>query len=292
MMSSSPDLATRLRETAVSTAERKVAAALAENFPSSAVGTVETLATRAGVSGPTVLRYLAKLGFPRFAAFQAAVLEEIERQLGSPLQQLNEEAGRETEGGHIYRNTLLMQSEALRKAANQVVPAEFDSIVELLANPKLRIKALGGRYSRNLAERLVMQMSQVRKGVVLLRQEVGFAYDALADIGPRDLLIIFDYRRYQNELLHFARGASDAGARIVLMTDPWRSPIAQYAQAVLTAPDDTLSPFGSRVVPTAQVEALVAAVVERDRDAARARLSRMEALRARPGTDDTEVAND
>ncbi|WP_420325317.1 MurR/RpiR family transcriptional regulator [Mameliella sp.] len=269
-----------------------MAAALAENFPSSAVGTVETLATRAGVSGPTVLRYLAKLGFPRFAAFQAAVLEEIERQLGSPLQQLNEEAGRETEGGHIYRNTLLMQSEALRKAANQVVPAEFDSIVELLANPKLRIKALGGRYSRNLAERLVMQMSQVREGVVLLRQEVGFAYDALADIGTRDLLIIFDYRRYQKELLQFARGASDAGARIVLMTDPWRSPIAQHAQAVLTAPDDTLSPFGSRVVPTAQIEALVAAVVERDRDAARARLSRMEALRARPGKDDTEVAND
>ncbi|MCR9275461.1 MULTISPECIES: MurR/RpiR family transcriptional regulator [Mameliella] len=292
MMSSSPDLATRLRETAVSTAERKVAAALAENFPSSAMGTVETLATRAGVSGPTVLRYLAKLGFRRFAAFQAAVLEEIERQLGSPLQQLDEEAGRGTEGGHIYRNTLLMQSEALRKAANQVVPAEFDSIVELLANPKLRIKALGGRYSRNLAERLVMQMSQVREDVVLLRQELGFAFDALADIGPRDLLIIFDYRRYQDELLQFAKGASDAGARIVLMTDPWRSPIAQHAQAVLTAPDDTSSPFGSRVVPTAQVEALVAAVVEHDREAARARLSRIEALRARPGTDETEVADD
>jgi DNA-binding MurR/RpiR family transcriptional regulator len=49
---------------------------------------------------------------------------------------------------------------------------------------------------------------------------------------------------------------------------------------VLTAPDETLSPFGSRVVPTAQVEALVAAVADRNRKAARARLARIETLRS------------
>lgn len=278
-MTSSEDLASRLRNSAVSVAERKLAAVFAENFPSSALGTVESLATRAGVSGPTVLRYLTKLGFARFADFQAAVRSEVDRQLGSPLVQMETPAGEEGGEEHLYRRVLLMQAESFRRMADRVVPAEFDRIADLLADPKLSVKALGGRYSRNLAQRLVLQLGQVRADVALLDQPLGFVYDPLIDIGPRDLLILFDYRRYQDELLHFAEGARQAGARIVLLTDLWRSPIAAVAEAVLTAPDDSASPFGSRVVPTAQVEALVAAVVERDRDAARRRLKRIEALR-------------
>lgn len=281
-MNSSQDLSARLRNNAVSYAERKVAVALTESFPTSALGTVDALATRAGVSGPTVLRYLNKLGFPRFADFRAAVLVEVDRQLGSPVAQMDAPAEAiETEdtGEHLYRRTLLMQAEALRRAADRAVPAEFDRIADLLSDPKLSIKALGGRYSRNLAQRLAMQLGQVRAQVSVIDRPLGFAFDPLVDIGARDVLVVFDYRRYQDDLLAFARAARVQGARVVLLTDPWRSPVADLAEAVLTAPDGSASPFGSRVVPTAQVEALVAAVVDRDRDAARRRLERIEALR-------------
>ncbi|MDO6588385.1 MurR/RpiR family transcriptional regulator [Salipiger sp. 1_MG-2023] len=290
-MKTSEDLASRLRNSAVSAAERKLAAAFAENFPTSALGTVESLATRAGVSGPTVLRYLAKLGFPRFAEFQAAVMQEVDRQLGSPLIQMETPSEDAANEEHLYRRVLLMQAESFRRMADRAVPAEFDKIADLLADPKLSVKTLGGRYSRNLAQRLSLQLGQVRAGVSLIDQPLGFAYDPLLDIGPRDLLVLFDYRRYQGELLRFAEGARDAGARIVLLTDLWRSPIAALAEAVLTAPETSASPFGSRVVPTAQVEALVAAVVERDRDAARKRLARIETLR-RYGPHDDEDADD
>lgn len=286
-MKSSEDLASRLRNSAVSTAERKLAAAFAENFPTSALGTVESLATRAGVSGPTVLRYLAKLGFARFAEFQAAVMREVDRQLGSPLIQMETPAAEAGGEEHLYRRVLLMQAEAFRRMADRVVPAEFDTIADLLADPKISVKTLGGRYSRNLAQRLALQLGQVRAGVTLLDQPLGFAYDALADIGPRDVIVLFDYRRYQSELLQFATLAREAGARVVLLTDLWRSPIAELAEAVLTAPDESASPFGSRVVPTAQVEALVAAVVERDRGSARQRLARLEALRGQDSLSNT-----
>ena len=142
-MTSSDDLAARLRNSAVSQAERKLAAAFAENFPASALGTVEALAGRAGVSGPTVLRYLAKLGFVRFAEFQAAVKQEVDRQLGSPLVQMDhpaEQAG--GAGDHLYRRVLLMQAESFRRMAERVVPAEFDAIADLLADPKLTIRPL------------------------------------------------------------------------------------------------------------------------------------------------------
>ncbi len=277
-MPAANDLIPRLRDGAVSAAERKVASALLEGYPARALGTVGSLAARASVSAPTVLRFLARIGFPRFADFQAAVVADVERQMGSPLQNLGDrDVG--AEGDHVYRRTLLMQADALRTAAAQAVTAEFDAIADLLADRKLSVKPLGGRYSQTLAQRLALHLGQIRPGVTLVRQEVGFDYDALVDTGPRDLFVMFDYRRYQDSLMRFATAARRAGARICLLTDTWRSPIADLAEAVLTAPDASASPFGSRVVATAQVEALVAAVTLRIRDDARTRLARIEELR-------------
>lgn len=273
-----PPLFDRIRSEARSTAERKVASTLLEGYPTRALATVEVLAKQASVSAPTVLRFLAKIGFSRFADFQAAAIADVERQLGSPLNNIRAEASAEPPE-HVYQRTLLMQAEALQLAAAQAMPAEFDAIVDLLVLPRAAIKLLGGRYSQNLAQRLATQLGQLRPGVAFTPLMLGFAYDALVDAGPQDVFVIFDYRRYQSELLTFARGARQSGARICLFTDIWRSPIAEYADAVLTSPDASTSPFGSRVVATAQIEAIVAAVSQRCRDWSRDRLARIEELR-------------
>lgn len=277
-MAPDTNLIPKIRDGASSAAERKVASVILEGYPVRALGTVGALAQRASVSAPTVLRFLARIGFPRFADFQAAVVADVERHMGSPLHKLGQQDDAAS-SDHIYHRTLLMQAAALRAAAAQAVVGEFDMIADLLADPRLSVKVLGGRYSQVLARRLSMQLGQIRPGVMLVQQEVGFTYDMLVDAGPRDLCVFFDYRRYQPELLTFAAAARAAGARICLLTDTWRSPIAEHAEAVLTSPDASPSPFGSRVVATAQVEALVAAVTHRIRDEARTRLARIEDLR-------------
>jgi len=282
----------RIRKEARSTAERKVASVLLEGYPTRVLSTVETLAKQASVSAPTVLRFLAKIGYPRFADFQAAAIADVERQFGSPLNNIRAEMPAD-KPEHIYQRTLLMQAEALQTAAAQAMPAEFDVIVDMLINPKATIKLLGGRYSQNLAQRLATQLGQLRPSVFFTPLALGFVYDSLADAGPQDVFVIFDYRRYQVELFNFARGARRSGARICLFTDTWRSPVAEYADAVLTSPDTSTSPFGSRVVPTVQIEAIVAAVSQRTHDRSRDRLARIEELRklgdAEPssGKDDT-----
>ena len=272
------DMASLIRDTAASAGERKVAAALLEGFPFQALATVEALATRAGVSGPTVLRYLSRLGFARFAEFQARVLAEIRRQAGSPLGALDTVQGN---GAHPYQAALLRQAEALRRTAEAAVPAEFDAFVALLAHPRHRILCLGGRFSQNLSRRMSRQLAQVRADVAQLEPTPGFMHEPVLDMGARDVLVLFDYRRYQPDLLAFARLAREAGVRIALFTDAERSPIAGLAHAVLTAAEAAVSPFGSRLVATAQIETVVAAVLAQDRAAARKRLERIEDLRTR-----------
>ena len=47
--------------------------------------TVAALAKRAGVSGPTVVRFIARLGYASYADFQRELLREMEARGTSPL---------------------------------------------------------------------------------------------------------------------------------------------------------------------------------------------------------------
>src|SRR3546814_13794420 len=95
----------------------------------------------------------------------------------------------------------------------------------------------------------------------------------LLDIGKRDTLIVFDYRRYQTDVVEFARQAEARGAHVVLFTDPWMSPIAEIADVVIIASVEVDSPYDSLAPAVAQIEALVAhAVVQIGRAPCRERV--------------------
>ncbi|MDT8854663.1 hypothetical protein RNZ50_06375 [Paracoccaceae bacterium Fryx2] len=77
-------------------AERRVARALLGEYPMAGLETVARLARRAGTSGPTILRFVGRLGFDNHAAFQDALRSEIQARLQSPLaryDRLAEDAG-------------------------------------------------------------------------------------------------------------------------------------------------------------------------------------------------------
>ena len=68
-------------------------------------------------------------------------------------------------------------------------------------------------------------------------------------------------------------------ATVVLITDPWLSPIADLADHVLTVDVEAPSPYDSMVPSVALVEALVAGVVAKLGKTTRSRISNLERLR-------------
>src|SRR3546814_20594676 len=82
-------------------------------------------------------------------------------------------------------------------------------------------------------------------------------------MGRRDVLVVFDYRRYQTNVVEFATEAARRGVRIILFIDPWMSPIAGLAEVVIVGPVEVPSPYDSLAPPVAQMEALVADAVTR-----------------------------
>ncbi len=256
----------------------KVARALLSNYPAAGLNTVAFLAQAAGVSGPTVVRFVGRLGFDGYPDFQQALLGEVQARMSSPLSMMNAGKGA-VEPDTIYLETMRSAVHAVETAMTMLPAASFDKAVDLATDLSLSVHCIGGRFSGYLAGMLWSHLKQLRPACTWVPNARADQVDALVDIGKRDLVIVYDYRRYQVDTIRFARAAAAQGAKIVLFTDPYASPIAGIADVTLTAPVESLSPFDTMVPALAQTEALIAALTQRLADKSRKRIERMEALR-------------
>lgn len=263
----------------LSAGERKVARALLGTYPVAGLETAAALAQRAGVSAPTVVRFVARLGFSGYPTFQKALMREVHARMGSPLEQYGRRVvapGEESPLPDLSR-TLTSGVEA---TFAELPPSEFDSASQLLATPSLRVHVMGGRFSHVLADYLAPHLQLLRPAVGIVPND-GFARGALAsDATDDDLLVAFDYRRYDPATVRLAKAVAGNGARVILFTDPWLSPIADFAHVVLPSRVESPSPFDSLTAGFALVEALIARVTERLAEAGRVRVEQAERIRA------------
>ncbi|MFI5833355.1 MurR/RpiR family transcriptional regulator [Micromonospora sp. NPDC051300] len=259
-----------------SPAERRVARALLASYPSAGLGTVAALAERAEVSAPTVLRLLSRLGFGGYPEFQRALRDELAERETSPLTayRASERGGTPPEGALPRAAAAL--PDAVAGTLADLPQGELDAAVRLLADQQFRVTAAGGRFSALFANYLVLHLMQVRGNSRLLPAGPVERADMLVDVGRRDLVVLFDFRRYEEPTLELAREVTGRGARVVLFTDRWLSPVAGLAEVVLPARVDSPSPYDSFVPTLALVETLVTALMDRLGPVAGARLKAME----------------
>ncbi|PWC13374.1 MurR/RpiR family transcriptional regulator [Brenneria corticis] len=264
----------------LTSAETRVVRTLLANYPSAGLSSVAGFAQRAGVSVPTILRFVAKLGFNGYTAFQDALIDEVSEKLNSPLSMFDTQSIA-APGAGGYADFMRNLAVALQQAADDFREDEFEAVLDLLGDERATVYCIGGRSSSTLALRLSLLLGQVRPGVFFIENESTRLFDRVTDFTSQVTLVVFDYRRYQADIVEFARLAKEARARIVLFTDRWLSPIGNFADQVLVSPVESLSAFDSRVVAFAQCEAIIAALSKRQPDRVRDRLASIETLRGK-----------
>lgn len=272
----------RARMGECSPAERKVARTLLAAYPHAGLETVATLAERADVSAPTVLRLAARLGFTGYSELQRALRAELAERDVSPLTTVSAAGDRPVEG-HALHRAAAVTPRVVAEALAEIPTAELDTAVRLLADRQLRVTATGGRFSRLFAEYLVLHLVQVRGNSRMLPSGSVERADVLVDLGRRDVLVVFDFRRYEAATLELARAAAASDAKVVLITDRWLSPVAGLAEVVLACRVDSASAYDSFVPTLAILEALISAVIERLGPAAGERLALVEGVSQRHG---------
>ena len=266
----------RLRLGELTHAERKVARALMADYPVRGLDPVAKLAAAAGVSAPTVVRLVAKLGFDGYAEFQQSLKSEVSVRLSSPLQMHAERPGAASEGALPRAERLLC--DGIRSSFARLPPGEFEQAVRLLADPRRSVTLIGGRFSTMLAEYLAAHLRILRSRVQVLSAAGPERVSSMLDVGRRDVLVAFDYRRYQHDTVRLATTAKDQGATLVAFTDPYLSPLAARADVILTSSVASPSPFDALTPAVALVEAMITALVDRLGDEPRSRMARYDAL--------------
>ena len=266
-------------DTNLTRSESRIVQLLLADFPVAGLGSASSLAKRAGVSDPTVARLASKLGFENFAAFQAALLEEVEARLRSPLMMMETKQVGET-GGSVVTRYLTSVAQKVIDAAEAAAVEPYDRAIDLIMGAKGRVIVIGGRFSRHVAGMLAAYLQQLRSDVSAIAPLTLESFDSLIDIGRRDAIVVFDYRRYQTDVVEFTRQAEARGAHVVLFTDPWMSPIADVADVVIIASVEVDSPYDSLAPAVAQVEALVAHAVVREKRVMERRVHELERVRS------------
>lgn len=261
--------------------ERRVARALLAGYPGAGLHTAASLAKTAGVSAPTVVRFARALGFGGFADLQAQLLEEVNQRGVSPATLLSEriQSGEAGRPGHWLPRDLPAQLGSI-EALGGIPISELDRAVELLADPRLRVSAFGGRYSGLIATYLTLHLQQVRPGVRMQTPGQPLPGSEFLDAGRRDVFVVYDFRRYQTSTVRQAEALAAAGAHLICVTDPWLSPIAGFADVVLPTSVASATPFDSATAAFALTELIVGAVLDLTGQPALARIRRWDAAKA------------
>ena len=278
----------------LSRAERRVARTLLADYPSAGLTSAARLAERAEVSAPTVLRFSQSLGYDGFTALQLALRSELSQRSSGPIARLAEAPAPGTRLDRLLRRARMQTDRAVETMA-LLPPLAVDRAVELLADADRAVHLHGGRFSHLIAANLASHLEQLRPGVGLLADPAGKDLGTVLDLGRGDVVVLFDYHRYQRSAAELARSAQRAGALILLITDDLGCPVAPDAEVVLAAASTAGTAYHSLTAGFLLTELLVDLVMDAIGEPARTRMALWDERRVRelltPATDQS-VAHD
>ena len=266
----------------LSKAERRVGRALLADYPSAGLASAARLAERAEVSPPTVLRFAQSLGYEGFTDLQVALRAELTAQSNGPITRLpSAPDGLRAPDGLLDR--LLQQAHAQNSRAAETLaqlPASaVEAAVALLSDTARPVYLHGGRFSHLLAMHLALHLEQLRPGVRLLTDPGGRDLGAMIELTRKDVVVLFDYHRYQRSSAELAARVHRAGATVLLVTDDLACPVAPDAEVVLTASSTVGTTYQSMAAGFLLTELLIPLVMDAVGEPARTRMALWEEQR-------------
>ena len=260
----------------LTSAEKRAARALLGNYPTIGLGPVAEFAAQAEVSAATVLRFVSRLGYGSYPDFQRALRRELEERVQSPLRRGEARPPRPSQSDGFLDGFVDRATGNLRGSAARIPTSEFEAVCRKLAEGKGACHLSGGRFTDAMARYMEAHLRVVRPGVRRLEERLASRRDQLLDIHPGDLVIMFDVRRYDPQLMELARELKELRAFPILITDEWISPVSRYAKIVLPCQTATDRVWDSNAALFVLVEAIIARTTELSWQSAEPRIARFE----------------
>ena len=267
------DVAERIRAhgASLTTAERRVAAAILEAPQAVGFGTVADLARAASVGAASVVRLATKLGYEGYSDLQESIQRDLTRQLRPAAERIHEGVpGPRSEH-------LTAELSNVRASIEGVDEADVRAVVARLSDLARPVVVVSGEASRGVAQQFVGQLQQLRGDVAVLGgSEVAVRRD-LAVLPPDATAVVVDLRRYERWVLDAHAELHGRGVWSVGLTDSMLSPIASIAEVTFLVSAASVGPFDSHVGTLSVLNLLANGVAAELRTSAAPRLAAIEA---------------
>ena len=256
--------------------QKKIANAILESYDKAAYLTAAKLGTFVGVSESTVVRFASELGFSGYSEFQRAVQELVRIKL-TPTQRI--EVTKQRIGtGDILENVMESDIAKLRYTLDTFDREVFTRSVDSILKAKT-IYVAGARSTEPLARILYYNLSLIFDNVKFINPSSSAeVFEQMYSIGKDDTFIAFSFPRYSSKMVNAVKYARNNEAEVVVFTDSAVSPLAEYANYLITAQSDMASFMDSLVAPLSIVNAIVVEISARCTDKISDRFDRLEKI--------------
>lgn len=219
---------------------------------------IEELANRVDVSEATVVRLAKALGFKGFPEFQKELRLLFKNKL-TTTSRLEKTVKKVAAEGDVLVKVLQMDIHNIEKTLKQIPPIEFKQFVRAIDSAQ-KIVIVGLRSAYSLAIFLGIALEFLQKNVWVIQPGIGDMWDRLSGLDKGVVVIGISFPRYTKQTVEVLRFAKERGNKTLVITDSPISPLAQYADHVLTARYQMDSFVESFTAPLSLINAIVTAL--------------------------------
>jgi DNA-binding MurR/RpiR family transcriptional regulator len=216
------------------------------------------LARKVNISEATVVRLSKALGFKGFPEFQKELRLLFKNKL-TTTSRLEKTVKKTTNEGDVLIKVLQTDIHNIEETLKQIPVQEFRQFVKLIDSAD-RIIIIGLRSAFSLAVFFGIALEFLQKNVWVIQPGIGDMWDRLLGLKERDLVIGISFPRYTKQTVEVLRFAKEKGMKTLAITDSAISPLAQYADHVLTAQHKLDSFVESFTAPLSLINAIVTAL--------------------------------
>lgn len=261
---------------AFSKGQRLIANYVLEHYEKAAYMTASKLGSLVGVSESTVVRFASELGFEGYPEFQRA-LQELIRNMLTSVQRI-EVTNSLIGDGDVLEKVLMSDAEKIKRTLEGVDRASFAEAIQKIVNAK-NIYIIGVRSSSSLAGFLNFNLQMVLPNVRFVQTTSGSEmFEQIMHLSKDDTMIAISFPRYSTRIINAVEYAREVGADVIALTDSRRSPIAAYADQLLTAESDMVSYVDSLVAPLSIINAIIVAVARERQESFSEQLKKLETI--------------
>ena len=212
-------------------AQKKVADFILKNTFDTAFFTVDQLANAAGTSTTTIMRLMTFLNYKGYMDFQRA-LQEVLRNKVNPKTRLEVNL-KDLDLSDLWGRCYDKQLNNIQNTFELIPQETLDNVVaEIVSAPMIYITTARGGIM--VAQYMYSFLSRMFGNCQIIHADNLPVWSTIIPcLGPTDLVFAISFPRYANRLLQFVKLAHQAQAKVVMVTDSFTSPFAEYSDITL-----------------------------------------------------------